>query len=43
MPINIRKIKVKYQSINEILMIKDYWKLIGQEQFLATIWELDFS
>ena len=36
--------KVRYQSINEIVTIKEYWKLIGREPFLAIItWEPDFS
>ena len=26
-----------------MLMIKEYWNLIGQEQFSALTWELDFS
>ena len=26
-----------------MLMIKEYWNLIGQEPFLAITWELDFS
>ena len=44
MPIYIPKIKVRYQSINEILTIKEYWTLIGREPFLAIItWEPDFS
>ena len=30
-------------SINEILTIKEYWDLIGQEPFLAITWEPDFS
>ena len=30
-------------KINEILTIKAYWNLIGQEPFLAITWELDFS
>ena len=42
-PIYIPKIKGWYQSINEILMIKEYWNLIGREPFLAITWELDFS
>ena len=43
MPIYITNIKVRYQSINEILMIKKYWNLIGWEPFLAIItWEPDF-
>ena len=38
------KNKVSYQSINEILTIKEYWNLIGWEPFLAIItWEPDFS
>ena len=28
--------------IGEILMIQEYWNLIGQESFLAITWELDF-
>ena len=43
MPIYISKIKVRYQSINEILTIKEYWNLIGWEPFLAVTWEPDFS
>ena len=43
MPIYIPKIKVRYQSINEILLIKEYWNFIGQEPFLAITWEPDFS
>ena len=43
MPIYMPKIKVRYYSITEILMIKEYWNLIGQELFLATTWKLDFS
>ena len=35
--------KVRYYSINEILTIKEYWNLIGQEQFLVITWEPDFS
>ena len=26
-----------------MLIIKEYWNLIGQEPFLALTWELDFS
>ena len=37
------KIKVRYLSISEILTIKEYWNLIGREQFLAITWEPDFS
>ena len=29
-------------SIYEILTIKEYWNLIGREQFLAITWQLDF-
>ena len=28
---------------SQILMIKEYWNLIGQEPFLALTWEPDFS
>ena len=42
-PIYVPKIKVRYSSINEILTIKEYWNLIGQEPFLAITWEPDFS
>ena len=35
--------KVRYQSINKILTIKEYWNFIGWEPFLAIItWEPDF-
>ena len=37
------KIKVRYQSISEILIIKEYWNLNGREPFLSLTWELDFS
>ena len=43
MPIYIPKINFRYQSIYEILTIKDYWNLIGQEPFLTITWEADFS
>ena len=43
MPICIPKIKVRYQSINEILRIKEYWNLIVREPFLSITWEIDFS
>ena len=43
MSIYMPKIKVRYLSINEILMIKEYWNLIGWEPFLALTWEPDFS
>ena len=35
--------KVRYQSIHEILTIKEYWNLIRQEPVLAITWETDFS
>ena len=38
MPIYLPKIK----SLSEVLMIKGYCNLIGQEPFLAVTWELDF-
>ena len=43
MTIYIPKIKVRYYSISEILMIKEYWNLTGQEPFLFVTWEPDFS
>ena len=42
-PIYMTKIKVRYLSISEISMIKEYWNIIGREQFLAITWEPDFS
>ena len=42
-PIYMPKIKARYQSINEILTIKEYWNLIGRETFRAITWETDFS
>ena len=43
MPIYIRKIKVRYQSINEVLTIKEYLNLIDREPFLDIItWEPGF-
>ena len=42
MPIYIPQIKVKYQSINVILKIKEYWNLIGQK-LLTITWEPHFS
>ena len=42
MPIYISKIKVRYLSISERSKIKEYWDLIGQEQFLAITWQPDF-
>ena len=43
MPIYIPEMKVRYQSINETLSIKEYWNLIGWEPFLVITWESDFS
>ena len=44
MPIYIPKIKVRYQSIDEILMINEYWNLIDREPFLVIItWEPNLS
>ena len=43
MPVYMPKIKVRYQSIIEILTIKEYWNLIGRQPFLAITWEPDFS
>ena len=43
MSIYMPKIKVRYLSISEILTIKEYWNLIGQEKFLTITWEPDFS
>ena len=44
MPIYIPNIKVRYQSINEILTIKKYWNIFGREPFLAIItWKAYFS
>ena len=44
MPIYIPNIKVRYQSINEILKIKRYWNIFGREPFLAIItWKAYFS
>ena len=40
---NQSQIQIKIKSINEILMIKEYWNLIGWEPFLAITWEPDFS
>ena len=42
-PIYVPKFKVWYSSTNEILTIKEYWNLIGQEHFLVVTWEPDFS
>ena len=36
------KIKVRYQSINKVLTIKEYWDFFGQELFLAITREPDF-
>ena len=38
-----KKIKFRCQYINEILIIKEYWYLIGQETLLAITWEPNFS
>ena len=43
MRIYMPKIKVRYWSISEIMMIKEYWNLIGREPFLSLTSELDFS
>ena len=43
MPIYIPKINVRYQSIDEILLIKEHWNLICREPFLTITWEPDFS
>ena len=43
MPMYIPKTKFRYQSINDILTIKEYWNLIGWESFLAITWESCFS
>ena len=43
MPIYMSKIKVRYLPISEILTIKEYWNLTGQEQFSTITWEPDFS
>ena len=42
MYIYIPKIKVRYQSITELLTIKEYWNLIDRELFLSITWEPDF-
>ena len=42
MHIYIPKIKVRYQSITELLTIKEYWNLIDRELFLSITWEPDF-
>ena len=42
MPIYMPEIKFRYQSNSEMLMIKEYWNLIGWETFLAITWEPDF-
>ena len=43
MHIYMPKIKVRYQTISKILMIKEYWNLIGWDPYLSLVWELDFS
>ena len=42
MPIYMPKIKFRYYSISEILMIKEYWDLIGPKPFLSLTWKIDF-
>ena len=42
MYIYIPKIKVRYQSITELLTIKEYRNLIDREPFLSITWEPDF-
>ena len=42
-PIYMPKIKVRFSSISEIMMIKEHLNLNGREQFLSLTWELDFS
>ena len=43
MPICIPKTKFRYQSNNDILTIREYWNLIGQESSLGITWESCFS
>ena len=43
MPIYMPNINIRYWCISEILMVKEYWNLIGQQPFLAIAWESDFS
>ena len=42
MPVYMPNIKVRWWSIKEILMIKEYWNLIGQETFSTITWGQDF-
>ena len=42
MPPYMPKIKVRYDSVSEILTIKEYWTLIGREPFLAITWKPHF-
>ena len=42
MLIYMPEIKFRYQTNSEMLMIKEYWNLIGWEPFLAITWEPDF-
>ena len=42
MPVYVPNIKVRWWSIKEILMIKEYWNLIGQEKFSTITWGQDF-
>ena len=41
--LHTKNLKVKYLSISELLMIKQYWNFIGREPFFSLNWELDFS
>ena len=43
MPMYIPKTKFRYQSINDIWTIKEYWNLIGWELFSAITWQSCFS
>ena len=43
MSIYMPQTKVRYQSIGEILTIKEYWNLTGREPFSAITWEPNFS
>ena len=42
MLIYMPEIKFRYQTNSEMLMIKEYWNLIGWAPFLAITWEPDF-
>ena len=37
------KNQIRYQSINKILKIKEYWNFICRDAVLAIAWESDFS